>query len=258
MGNALRIGTPDILEGPNRPDAPPRTTDNGPMKIQRVVQPPKEVKSDWLILGHFEDEFKPPVGLEGSAVAATVERLRTAKEVAGTAGELTVLPEPSGLAAGGLLLVGLGPRARFDAGAAFSAAVAASKRLAAKARESVALVLPDVQDLPAVASAMVEGAVVGTRGPGLRLSEPNRHPFGSLSIVEPGGTEPSATEALDAARRGEIVGQAVNFARDLANTPPVEKCRPGSPTASGSWPSTPGSRSRSGTRSGSSRSGSVG
>jgi leucyl aminopeptidase len=219
------------------------------MRIQRVTQPPTEVKSDWLILGLFEEEAGLPGGIEGTGVAATIERLRSAKDVRGTLGELTVLHEPSGVAAGAVLLVGLGPRSRFDAGAAFTAAVAATKRLAGKARENVALVLPDVDDVPAadaaittsegmpvlvlprvedlsaVASAMVEGAVVGTRGPGLHLSEPNRHPFGSLMVVVPDDEEDPATAAsIEAAlRRGEIIGQAVNFARDLANTPPVEK-----------------------------------
>ena len=159
------------------------------MKIQRVVQPPKDVKSDWLILGLFEDDAGLPAGVEGTGVGATIERLRSAKEMTGTLADLTVLHEPSGMAAGAVLLVGLGPRGRFDAGAAFTAAVAASKRLAARARESVALVLPEAKDVTAVASAMVEGAVVGTRGPGLRLTEPSRHPFGSLLIVAPPGME---------------------------------------------------------------------
>ena len=39
---------------------------------------------------------------------------------------MTALYEPSGVAAGAVLLVGLGPRARFDGGAAFAAGVAAA------------------------------------------------------------------------------------------------------------------------------------
>jgi leucyl aminopeptidase len=195
------------------------------MKIQLVTRPIAEVKSQWLVLGLFEDEAGPPPGLEGTGLAATIERLRSAKDASGTLGELTAMHEPSGVTAGSILLVGLGPRARFDAGAAFSAAVAVSKRLAGKPRESVALVVPRVEDAASIASAMVEGAIVGTRSPGLRMTETNRHPFGSLSIIADAGLVSSAAGAtLDAdLRRAEAIGQAVNLARDLANTPPVEK-----------------------------------
>jgi leucyl aminopeptidase len=194
------------------------------MKIQLVSQSVAEIQAQWLILGIYEDEAGLPRGLEGTGVAATIERLRSSKEVAGSLAELTALYEPAGVAAGSVLLLGLGPRPRFDAGAAFSAAVAASKRLGGKGRESVALVLPDVEDRASLASAMVEGAIVGTRSPGLRMNEPNRHPFGSLSIVAPPGPDSSDVAPLEAAlQRGEITGHAVNLARDLANTPPTEK-----------------------------------
>src|SRR5579885_1993887 len=194
------------------------------MKIQLIAQPIAEIRSPWLIVGFYEDETGAPRGLEGTGVAATIERLRSSKEITGSHAELTALYEPSGVAAGSVLVVGLGPRARFDAGAAFSAAVAASKRLAGKGREGVALVLPDAEDRRAVASAMVEGAIVGTRSPALRMNEPNRHPFGSLSIAVPPGPESSDPAPLEAAlRMGEVVGHAVNLARDLANTPPTEK-----------------------------------
>jgi leucyl aminopeptidase len=194
------------------------------MKIQLAAQPIAEIKCQWLVLGLYEDEAGVPRSLEGTGLAATIERLRSSKEITGNPAELTALYEPSGVGAGSVLLVGLGPRARFDAGAAFSAAVAASKRLAGKSRESVALVLPDVEDRASVASAMIEGAIVGTRSPGLRMNEPNRHPFGSLSIVVPQAPDASDVASLETAlRRGEITGHAVNLARDLSNTPPTEK-----------------------------------
>ncbi len=194
------------------------------MKIQLVVQPIAEAPSQWLILGLFEDEVEVPRGLEQTALAATIGRLLAEKEVSGTLAEMAAIYEPGGIAAGAVLLVGLGPRGRFDAGAAFTAGVAAAKRLAGKARDSVAILLPAAGDPAAIASAMVEGLVVGTRSSGLRKTEPNRHPFGTLSLVVPPEQAPKPHAALEASlRRGEIVGQAVNLARDLANTPPAEK-----------------------------------
>ena len=75
-----------------------------------------------------------------------------------------------------------------------------------------------------IASALIEGAIAGTRGPGVRKSEAVRHAFESLSLVV--GTDQTEEQFLkleQALRRGEIVGQAVNLARDLVNTPPAEK-----------------------------------
>jgi leucyl aminopeptidase len=73
-------------------------------------------------------------------------------------------------------------------------------------------------------ASVIEGAVAGTRGPGLRKSEPDRHAFGTLSLVVPPDHPAGKGKSLDSLLgRAEIVGQAINLARDLANTPPAEK-----------------------------------
>jgi leucyl aminopeptidase len=84
------------------------------------------------------------------------------------------------------------------------------------------VMLPEHGDPIATATALTEGLVVGTRGPGLRKTEAARHPFTQLQIVAPPDRFPTAGLA-DAVRRGQIIGEAVNLARDLANTPPSEK-----------------------------------
>lgn len=189
------------------------------MNITQIRQPIATVKTQWLVLGVFENEATPFQELEGTGAGKTVERLRADKEVTGSLGELTVLHEPRGLEAGAVLLLGLGPRARFDAGAAFSAGFTASKRLAGKSRESVAILLPPSKDPQSIASAMIEGAVAGTRSSGVRKTEPNRHAFGTLSLVIPADwTEDLATGLEPCIRRGEIVGAAVNLARPGQHT----------------------------------------
>ncbi len=99
------------------------------MNIALVRQPIVEVQAKWLVVGIFEDEAEPPDGLQGTALEETVRRLISEKEVTGSLGELTPLYEIAGFAASAVLLVGLGPRSRFDSGAAFSAGFALSKRL---------------------------------------------------------------------------------------------------------------------------------
>ena len=94
------------------------------------------------------------------------------------------------------------------------------KKLAGRPREAVAVALPEGSEADRTASALVEGLIVATRGPDLRKGEPSRHPFGTLAMVAP-REGPGTLEA--AVRRGEVVGEAVNLARELANMPPAEK-----------------------------------
>ena len=197
------------------------------MMINVLCQRLAEIRTPWLVLTVFEDQGELIDSLVGTPLGELLERLIAQKELGGSVGDLTVLHAPGGFAAESVLVAGLGPRARFDASAAFSAGFALAKRLAAKPRESVALALPPDVDPPVAGwvSALVEGVIAGTRGPGLRKTEPNRHPFGTLNIVLEPVTHEQAVRQVEAqVRRGEIVGQAVNVARDLANTPPAEKC----------------------------------
>jgi leucyl aminopeptidase len=192
------------------------------MDVQPILRPVDSLETEWLILGIFDDDSEPPSAVKGLALGDVIAGLLEAKELGGGVGDVTTLPGPHPPATSGVLVAGLGPRARFNAGAAFAAGVAAARRLSGKPRETVALVLPDAGEVREIASALTEGLIVGTRGPDLRKSEPARHPFGTLRIV---GAGESSTESslVDGVRRGEIVGRAINLARDLVNTPPSEK-----------------------------------
>jgi leucyl aminopeptidase len=193
------------------------------VKITLERQPLALVQAQWLVVGVFEDEGEAPAELRGTALEDIVKRLTVEKDLTGSLGELTPFHEVPGFLARGVLLVGLGPRGRFDASAAFSAGFAFSKRLASKRRDTVAVGLPPSDEPHAVAKALIEGAIVATRGPGLRKSEANRHAFNALCLV----IEPATADAYEAIalvlRQAEIIGDAVNLARDLTNTPPGDK-----------------------------------
>ena len=223
------------------PDRSPTSTPNGsPWASSRARPSPR-----------------PPSAARRSAslLAAPARRART---FPATSARPRRCSAPAGLAAGAVLVFGLGPRETFEAGAAFAAGVAVARRLSGKtARDRGRRPARSAGDPAAVASALTEGLVVGTRGPGLRKTEPARHPFETLQIVVPPGAGRRGRPR--AVRRGAIVGEAVNLARDLANTPPAEKA----PTAPGRAGARGGGRgraraSRSGTRRGSSGSGSAG
>ncbi|ODU00606.1 MAG: peptidase M17 [Planctomycetes bacterium SCN 63-9] len=196
------------------------------MNIRLTASPLDQVSASWLVVGLFEGQDRLPDQVQGTPLAEVLTKEIDRKEITGSANELTPILGLSGFAAGSLLVVGLGKREKLDAGVSFSAGYTLAKRLSGKARDSVAIALPEVDEarLPAIISALVEGVIAGTRGPGLRKSEPNRHEFGELTLVA--GSEPSGAvrqEIERAIRRGEIVGRAVNLARDLVNTPPAEK-----------------------------------
>lgn len=195
------------------------------MDISLAKQAIREIHAQWLVLGLFDDEREtPPEYLRGTSIEQKLQYLAAEKDLSGSLGDLTPLYEVGGLGVGSVLLVGLGSRSRFDPGAAYTAGFAAAKRLAAKRRESVAIALPQVEDPLAIASPLVEGAIVGTRGPGLRKTEVNRHPFGLLRLAVGSGQSEADYDRYGAAlRRASVVGEAVNLARDLVNMPPGDK-----------------------------------
>jgi leucyl aminopeptidase len=192
------------------------------MNVQTIARPLSAVEADLLAIGIFDGEFTLPAGLAGTPLADLLPKLVEAKEISRGVGDVIPLlgPGATGLAANSIVLFGLGNPARFDAGAAFSAGVAVGKKIAGRPRDRVAVALPDSDDPGSIASALVEGLVVATKGPDLRKAEPSRNPYGTLTIV---ATPDESAVVTRAVARGLIVGEAVNLARELVNTPPAEK-----------------------------------
>ena len=125
-----------------------------------------------------------------------------------------------------MLIVGLGPRAKFDAGRGVLRRVRPGQAALRQASRTVAVVLPEAVDPDRrVTSALVEGIVAGTRGPGPAQGRAGPAPVRNPRVVvdpERAGRirQPSSSRRCDGARSS---GEAVNLARDLANTPPSEK-----------------------------------
>jgi leucyl aminopeptidase len=191
------------------------------MQIELIRRPSTEIQADYLALGVFDDPLEAPPAVRDTPLGAVLGPLLVAKELGTGVGDTTPLLGLGGGTPALVLVFGLGARARFDAAAAFSAGVAAAKRLAAKERQTIAVLLPDEARPAPLAAALVEGLVVGTRGPDLHKNEHARHAPATLQIVV--GAEAGCADLEEAVRRGEVVGMAINRARDLVNTPPSEK-----------------------------------
>ena len=185
------------------------------MDVVASASPLSSLDAAWIAVGLFEGDAAttPPV------VPDLIARLVASKDLTGSLGEVAPLfgVAPEGRS---FLVFGLGKSSDYQPGAAFTAGVAISKRLSTKPRPSLAVACPP-GDAKTV-SALVEGLIVGTVGPGLHKAEPNRHPFGLLTIVA-GEADRLPKEFAAAVQRGQVVGAAVNLARDLVNTPPAEK-----------------------------------
>jgi leucyl aminopeptidase len=191
------------------------------MKIELVRSPVADVAADYLALGLLDDPPEVPADVRQTVLGDVIERLLGPKEVTAGVGDTAPLLGLSDGAASPVLVFGLGPRGRLDAGAAHAAGVAVAKRLFTKPRPRLAVALPPEASTPALASAFVAGLIVGTRGPELHKSEPARHPFETVQLIVP---EDSPNADLGRAlERGRFLGEAINLARDLVNTPPSEK-----------------------------------
>ena len=153
------------------------------MNIALLRQPIESVQAQWLVLGIFEDDAEPPRHARGTALEAESSALIGEKELTGSLGELMPLYEVPGLELPSDPAGRTGPPRASTPARRFRPVLPLAKRLAAKRRESVAVVLPPSDDPPRVASALIEGAIAGTRGPGC---PEERSRIATLSRAQPG------------------------------------------------------------------------
>lgn len=191
------------------------------MTIQVRLDQPSTFPTDWLVLGLSANQTEPPWAIRDTAAGDVVSELLKRGDLGSGLGEVTPILGVSGLGAKALMVVGLGPKNEFRAGSAFGAGVAVARKLAGKPRDSVAFAIDESFDGPGLVSALVEGLVVGQKGPDLRKTEKVRQEFRELTILSAGLA--NGDDVKPAVHRGELVGLSVNLARHLVNTPPAEK-----------------------------------
>ena len=183
------------------------------MPVTTTREPLHQIAAEALVLGiHAEAPLSGPASEFDRAGAGLLSRLIESKEVSSKKGDLTTLLAPPGVKAAVAIIAGLGSKESLDRGVAFKAAAAASKALAGKERGRVAFYLADQWGAGQVESAVC-GSVVGCVGQDLYRSKKSRFPLSDLVWA---GIETAP------ARRGEILGEAVNLTRRLVNEPPSD------------------------------------
>src|SRR5205085_1008535 len=103
-----------------------------------------QLEADAVVAGIYADSSPAGAAAElDRATGGLLSRLVERKEVTGKKNEITTILGPAGIKAHTAVVVGLGPKDAFDRGAAFRAASAAAKHVAAKERGKVGYFLAD-------------------------------------------------------------------------------------------------------------------
>jgi leucyl aminopeptidase len=184
------------------------------MKVNQTKQSVAQVAADAVVLGIFSgekpaDSKAPRAVIEADkATDGLLSKLIDREEISGKRFELTPLLAPPGIAAGQLLVVGLGVREKFSPDVAFRAAAVAAKQIAAKKRGAVAYFLGDTK--ADQTEAAVAGAIVGCQGQDLYRAEKKRQPFDE--ILWSGSDEKTIAA-------GVVLGESMNLTRRLVNEP---------------------------------------
>jgi leucyl aminopeptidase len=180
------------------------------MRVSSTATPPTAGDADTIAVGIFEAGGAPDFS------PAEVSDLVDAREARPTLGALA-LAHAEGRR---WLIVGLGPRERFDAERARVAAAAACSRAREISTRVLGWSLPDGTG-PQIAAGLVQGTVLADyrfdRAKGKGASESERDaPPKHLEALEIASAEPGVEQAVAEAA---VVAEAANRARDLQNRP---------------------------------------
>jgi leucyl aminopeptidase len=186
------------------------------MKITLAREAPQTVAADWLVIGvsgkkpHLDPVV---VKLDRAVGGALVARMKE-ESFEAKVGKVLALEGRGRLKAKQLLLVGLGDG---TPSAATLRLLGVRAARAAMSRNSLAVSAPSLE--PSALSALVDGIVTGAYRytkylTGARVPKRQLTKVTVLSDAKP------SSEHKQALSDGQLIGDAVNFARDLVNAPP--------------------------------------
>jgi leucyl aminopeptidase len=184
---------------------------------------PAKTRADAVVVGVLQTgkgvELAPGAEDVGAAYGRHLRPLLAGLGVKGSPGEVTRLPGQRDVAAGLLVLVGLGKEV--EPGAVRRAAGVAARSVTNAA--SVALALP--ADTPELVAAVTEGWLLGgyTFDRFKHDTATPSDPPGSVSVLSPLARQAEATAVFE---RAQTTAAAVLGARDWVNTPPGDLTPP--------------------------------
>jgi leucyl aminopeptidase len=176
------------------------------MQITTETRSMTEIQADALIVPVFEGFREDRFG---------AGELFDTGEVTGKPLELTVIHHPQGVAAKRIVLAGAGKAEKFDSAQLRRLTGAALRLLKSKSLKKIALALNVAQATGDNMSAAVEGAILGEFEPDRYQTSDDKKTVERFTLVVEGDS--ASLEA--AAQRGQILAEAQNFTRELANEP---------------------------------------
>ena len=191
------------------------------MEVQTSAGNYKEQDVQALAVAVFKDEkanegiLKELDEASGGILSSVIE----AEELKGKEGETVYvhLAASGSLHARRLLLVGVGSREDYKPAQISQMAGTAVRFLRGKNIKTVGLVTRADKDAEKAAAATVEGAIMGLFEPDkYRTIEKEERTIDRLVLISEGADQETLKRG---AERGRIIGESVNFTRDLANEP---------------------------------------
>src|SRR6267143_4935216 len=181
----------------------------------------QEIDVQALAIAVFKDEkadngfLKDLDAITGGVISSVIE----SEELKGKEGETVYLHLVGNreIRAKRLLLVGVGERSEYTTTQVSQMAGSAVRALRGKNAKTIAVVPRLDGDTEEIASVAVEGAFIALFDPDkYRTSDKEERQITRLVVVMDGADETGLKRGVE---RGQIIGESVNFARDLANEP---------------------------------------
>lgn len=191
------------------------------MQIESTNGPYSELDVQALAIAVFKDEkadegfLKDLDAITGGAIKSVID----SEELKGKEAETVYLHlvGNSEITAQRLLLVGVGDRNEYTTAQASQMAGTAVRVLRLKNAKSIAVVPRLEGNSEEIASVVAQGSIMGLFEPDkYRTVDKEKREIARLIVVMDGANE---TDLKRGVERGKIVGEAVNFTRDLANEP---------------------------------------
>src|SRR6266849_4298885 len=190
------------------------------MQINLETKPFAVLEADALVTYVFEesDPVQGRLSEIDKVAGGLLGKLAKSGELTGKSLEMTLVHAPAGLKAVRLLLVGAGKRESFNSGTLRKVAGAALRYLKARSAHNFAFVVREGDATEDAAQTITEGLVAGEFETDKYKNDKKNDKFIEwVSIAGFGDAEKAAGEK--GIRRGKIIGESQNFARDLVNEP---------------------------------------
>ncbi|PYS24448.1 MAG: leucyl aminopeptidase [Acidobacteria bacterium] len=183
-------------------------------------KPVNEIDAEGLAVAVFKDE-RANGGLLKSldqAVGGLISEVTKSEEFVGKEGETAYFHvSGNGLKARRLLLIGCGDRASYKSAQITQMGGTAARFLRSKNLKTIAVVPRADGEAKAAAQMVVVGAIMGMFEPDkYRTKDKEQRQLKSVTVVVDGADKKAVQRG---AERGRIIGESINFTRDLANEP---------------------------------------